>query len=483
VAKQLSFDQVMAIIRSGKLDDLFGAVESDQLECKKQHYKLDDSPDKFELAKDVSSFANAKGGIILIGVEAREDQTIAADIIRKICAFPKSQAQIPRYRDILKDWIYPNLQKLQIDWFPSESNPDEGIVAIIIGNQDQLWRPFVITKTVNENGKHSTVLFGYAERSLDRSTPMGIQQLHLLLRDGLRAGLTVLPAPPDEAPGGSLPPPESPVPLPPKSPAPLRPASPGVPAELKEELIRAQLDKRVNSAIEAVELTTRPALILVSTPSQSTEVQGLFSSRDSDVVKLLEHPVELRRSGFSPAAGYNSRIVEGGEARRTLIEKYKLLQVWADGWSICIADGGSDFLCWGTKATNRLRINQLALIESTYLFVKFANDVLAKSKPMPENVSYWLMLRRLTTEQPAIMYPGPLTTFPHGEHEAQGADKDVKFSSVFDADPGLIAFKLVAGVYRWFGFDEVDIPYKEQTSPGQTILSPDQIVNLNRNPM
>jgi hypothetical protein len=47
----------------------------------------------------------------------------------------------------------------------------------------------------------------------------------------------------------------------------------------------------------------------------------------------------------------------------------------------------------------------------------------------------------------------------------------------------LIAFKLVAEVYRWFGFDEVDIPYTEQTASGETIVSPDQIINLNLRPM
>lgn len=483
MAKQLNLDQVVAIIRSGKFDALLGAVEGGQLECKRTYYRLDDDDEKFELAKDVSSFANAKGGAILIGVHTDKDTTLATDIIKKIGAFPQSQANVIQYRDVLKDWIYPNLQKLTIDWFPSAANNSEGIVAIIVGNQDQLWRPFVITRTVKNSGKMSTVFFGFAERSLDRSVPMGIQQLHLLLRDGFRFGTSGPIASP-------LPPPWEPPPPVPASPSPTSPEP--TPGKLQfsprssakgESFIGELLQKRTKEAIKTVQLDTCPTFALAAASSSSTEIKNLFSSRDVDVVRLLENPEQLRPSGFGPGAGDNSRIVEGGEAKRTMIVGYKLLEIWADGCIVFVADGGESFLSWANKGRDQLRVNQLTLIESTYLFVKFVNDVLAKSDPKPENVLYRLWLRRMTIQEPAILFPGPLMSFPHGEQPAQGTDKDINLSSPYGTDPRLIAFKLVSHVYRWFGFDEESIPYTEEAALGARIISPDQIIALNRQPM
>ena len=159
-----------------------------------------------------------------------------------------------------------------------------------------------------------------------------------------------------------------------------------------------------------------------------------------------------------------------------MIAGYKLLEIWADGCIVFVADGGADFLSWGNKSDSKLRINQLVLIETTYLFIKFVNDVLAKADPKPDTVLYRAALCRMTVEEPAILFPGNLMHFPHGHQEAQGSDKDIVISFTYGTDPRLIAFELVARVYRWFGFDEEKIPYKETTASGKWIVSPDQIV-------
>ena len=89
----------------------------------------------------------------------------------------------------------------------------------------------------------------------------------------------------------------------------------------------------------------------------------------------------------------------------------------------------------------------------------------------------------MTIQEPAILFPGPLSKFPHGEQQAQGSERVVTFSASFGTDPRLIAFKLVAQVYHWFGFDEDNIPYTEQSTSGERIISPDQIIELNKHSM
>jgi hypothetical protein len=408
----------------------------------------------------------------LLGVQTVKDDTHSADIVRKIGTFSKSHVNPSQYRDVLKEWTYPSLQKLEIGWFPSARNIDVGIVAILIGDQDQLWRPFVITRTVENSGRTSTVLFGYAERSLDRSAPTGVQQLHLLLRDGLRFGTSLSSQP---LPPSMLALSENKSSTPPASPQEKPSAS-----DRSEKIFAALVKEKARNAEETAQLSARPVFVLAATPYQSTNIPRLFSSRDSDVVRLLEDPPELRSGGFGPDAGLNSRIVEQGEARRTVIDHYKLLEVWKDGTLVSVAEGGADFLSWGSRAENLLRINQLVLVEATYLFVKLVNDVLAWADPAPLTVYYLLGMRRMTIQEPAILFPGPLSNFPHGQRRAQGSERVVTFSASFGTDPRLIAFKLVAQVYHWFGFDEDNIPYTEQSTSGERIISPDQIVELNR---
>ncbi|NOT96228.1 MAG: ATP-binding protein, partial [Nitrospira sp.] len=66
--KKLSLEDVQQILESGEFDSLIGTQEDDHLECKGEPYQLDINHAKLEFAKDVSALANAKGGIILIGV-------------------------------------------------------------------------------------------------------------------------------------------------------------------------------------------------------------------------------------------------------------------------------------------------------------------------------------------------------------------------------------------------------------------------------
>ncbi len=57
-------------------EELIGAAESEWLEFKKEPYYLERDEQRFELAKDVSAMANAGQGIIVIGVEAKDDPNL-----------------------------------------------------------------------------------------------------------------------------------------------------------------------------------------------------------------------------------------------------------------------------------------------------------------------------------------------------------------------------------------------------------------------
>lgn len=471
-------EQVLAIVRAGHFEKLKGYVEDDQVECKSAPYQLSGDDQRFELAKDVTSLANAKGGVILIGVQTEKDEELSADVVNGVSPFEKTLLNISQYRDILAHWVYPGLQKLKIEWIPSASNQNLGIVVIDVGNQDQMWRPFLVTKATKDNGKASSVIFAYAERNLDRSAPMGVQQLHLLLRDGLRIGGTPSEWTPlsskmsDES--GPLFSPDSTASTPNSKLA-------STAADGSDNAASEGLKLRISKATKAVLLTDKPVFTLAAAPCQLTDIEDLFTSRNVEVVRLLENPPELRAHGFGVGAGYNSRIVEQGMARRTVIEGYKLLEFWKDGAIVFIATGGPDFLSWASRAEDLLRVNQLTLIEATVVFTRLVKEVLSRhSRPFPKKVSFRLEVRRMTVKKPAILFPDALCNFPHGHQEAPSPDKEVSLTIPLDTDPQIVAFKLISEVYHWFAFDDEKIPYTEEALPGVRKISEAQIIQATK---
>ena len=57
--------QLREIVQSGDFESLLGEIESAEFECKAQPYALETDSGKRELAKDISSFANAIGGYVI----------------------------------------------------------------------------------------------------------------------------------------------------------------------------------------------------------------------------------------------------------------------------------------------------------------------------------------------------------------------------------------------------------------------------------
>jgi predicted HTH transcriptional regulator len=70
----LTLERLESIIQSGDFINLLGESESGIFDCKSEIYTLTDELSKYELAKDVSSFANANGGYILVGVKTTKSE-------------------------------------------------------------------------------------------------------------------------------------------------------------------------------------------------------------------------------------------------------------------------------------------------------------------------------------------------------------------------------------------------------------------------
>src|ERR1039458_1780256 len=105
--KSLEPEIILALLRGQTFDELIGLVEDDRVEAKGQPYRIEKDRGRLELAKDVASLAERRGGVILIGAETEKSPTHRGDEIRRL--HPMSQSLIGRdqYHSILGSWVYP----------------------------------------------------------------------------------------------------------------------------------------------------------------------------------------------------------------------------------------------------------------------------------------------------------------------------------------------------------------------------------------
>jgi predicted HTH transcriptional regulator len=65
------------------------------------------------LVKDVSSFANLKGGFILIGLRTKKDRNYLGDVVEGFSCIDKNSVDLDQYYNVINDWIYPKIEGLK----------------------------------------------------------------------------------------------------------------------------------------------------------------------------------------------------------------------------------------------------------------------------------------------------------------------------------------------------------------------------------
>lgn len=459
--RTLTLVEIKEILESGCFETFIGGVEDRLFECKREPYFLDDDKRNRELAKDVSAFANARGGTILLGIETRSDPVFHADeIISVIRSFSRDRLEINRYHQVLRDWLYPT-PDVEIKWFQSQQNAGSGIAAIFIPPLQTDRGPFLLRNPVEENNRSVAIVVGYVERRLATATPSRIEDIHRWIQDGRRFE-NLLNEQFDSLrvaiQGQVLPSSENPFTL--------------------QSDLTSDLYERIDPALVHAELQNHPAFILSAVPYPRVEIPTLFSARDAEIIRLLENPPKLRAGGFDLDTGAPPRIIRG-ELRRAVTPGYKLLDLWQDGILIFAATGDKEFLSWGKHTIMSpapLRINQLVLIEATYLFVELVRQIMGYFDSKPERIRISLGLRNMTVGgTPCGLIPGPVDSdswkFGGDIHRAPGSDN--RWTVIWQTqnfEPGVIAMDLIKRVYAWFSIEEDRIPYTEQLE-GQRVIS------------
>lgn len=427
--------EFLTIMESGDFDPLIGKTESDWLECKREIYPLDEEKPKRELAKDVSSFANSdEGGFILIGVETGKSDRYQVDTIIRIRPFSQNIVNIEQYHKVIKDWVYPD-PNIKIEW-KSYKQSDEGILFITIPPHSEGRKPFLISKTIEDSGKRTEILFGYAERKRANSTPKKVFDLHQIFRDGLSYGTNINKRFEDIM---AL--------LQEQSRINIRPAK-------SDE----EISVRITDSIMSGGLKGHRKLITIGYSYEDVTLQEWADSQ-SELIKSFENPPKLRRSGWDLDIGKRSKIIKG-ELRRSVDEGYKILDLYRDGTLIFGVIAESNFLTWG-RVPNDLKINSLALIETVFNFVTLYKIITENFTHKPSQLFLRIKLHDLHLNgEKSFMVPYAVDAISSKKYDAP--DNDFDIIKAFDPNKygvGSVAYQIVEEVYLWFGMDSRMIPY------------------------
>ena len=404
-----------------------------------------------ELAKDVSALANADGGFILIGVTTEIEPTSNGEVIRRISCFAPSLLNPNQYRNVISEWVIPSIDGLVFQLNPQITNPSEALVSIFVPHSATNRKPFIVSKIVSETDRIVGSYVGYFERTRDIVPPMKPAELRERLKDGLRfAELNSRLDNIEE--------------LVAKATVPPNPVQPIIQEqELRPRMIQARRE---------VGYPRGPSFSLLAWPLQATQFPDLFESHDAPVVRLLEHPPRIREAGFDLSTNQMSMIIEASR-RRCLAPNRRLLEIWRDGVLICAMPGEDHHLCWGmhSDATTGWRINNLALTETVFLFCEWTLQVFGYAVPPPTAFMVRVMLAdmtasgsppfRLSSYRPNFMNIGEGDRpSPVGQ---TGVTAEIAVTRV-GAQAGAIAYKLLADIFNWFGFNASEMPYVNRES-------------------
>lgn len=449
-----SRNKLEAILNAGDFEALIGASETDWFECKSQPYQIDNDEAKRELAKDVSSFANATGGKIVIGLRTKPSTTHFGDEIEKVRSFPQTLLVPSHYLAVLDAWVYPAMLGVSVTWLPSKIDSARGVVVIDIPAQPSSAKPFLVVRTF-DGAKFSETFLGYAERKGDASKPLGIAELQAALRSGLTydslirlrfEALETLVKGISSAPSQQAP---------------------------EKQVTEQIVEKRLEAATAHGTTLQGRSLLLAAVPSPPGELKSIFTSSEGSLRRALENPPRLREHGWD-LSHFDSAKIMKGEAIRVADGERKVVDLYRDGTMIAAAPADGSFLAWGRKE-DKEDINPLALVEYVYSFLNFYSIVLKDFASPPVKILFRVKLRNMHLNG-KMSTLGPFGLNSHAQQfgldERPASDDEFNFEgsvAVSDFEPTKYLIEIIKEIYLWFGIEEAKIPYFKASDAGREL--------------
>jgi hypothetical protein len=309
---------------------------------------------------------------------------------------------------------------VKIEWFGAGSENGYVAIEVLAGDPDHV--PHLIKRTVSDDGKRVGVVFGHYERKRVNAPPSSVQQLHSLLRSGMRT------------------------------------------EELSRQyrLIHDTLQQLVDAQNGKAEVES--VRVLCAYPNEPVQMRGLLDPAASDLIRVLQSPPTLNGHGWDLTTNEQMLNIHG-RMRRSVKEGWKLLQLTREGSLMFLARGDDAFLSVSTnqKTDGPLFVVPYVLAHTIYVFSLLAQEVFAFATPRPRAMTYELQLRNMENEkQAAMLHPlhMEINRYPSlsSYRPMPCESKDFTLTEPFEVSPGEITYELVAGVFEWFGFERDAVP-------------------------
>jgi len=172
------------ILAAGDFARLIDQEEDLLLEVKSQPYDLDTADGRYELAKDIASFANSEGGYLLIGLNHSQPDNRQVDVISGLALITRDAFPVEVYEGMVGTHVYPRIEGLAVRFYERAGGGD-GLGTLLVPPQDEDRKPFIVAKVVEDRDRVTKqIVVGYADRSGTSNDPLNPKRLQEILRKG-----------------------------------------------------------------------------------------------------------------------------------------------------------------------------------------------------------------------------------------------------------------------------------------------------------
>lgn len=417
----LNNDQILDAIEQSRWNELIDQLESQELEFKREPYRLDSAKEKFELAKDISGMANAGGGIIILGVATKKNPHADEEIAAEIQPFPQSEFDPRRIGHVARDQTVPKIA-VSARFFPSESDPTRGIGVIEVGEVDERLKPAIVRVAQLEvGGNPSDRAIGVFIRQGTNTYNYDAPYLQELLRRGrsVAEDMTQARARTEFIVEGAT-------------------------ATAKEQLARD---------VEALNPDT-PYLVFQAYPLVDFRLAWLQTASRAEIDDRFVRPQQARTQGFNLDFDSLAESLPAGGLRKVRTGGISMSLLPSGLLTVTV---GYEFLGWAMQERNHPEgtVNTIALCEIIYEACEYyAREI---------GVSASRSLVSIVGSERGVphLFPGALGDWflgepqtPTGNRHSLHIHRDGEF-----ADPRKVSAELIQALFLEFGIRGDDVPY------------------------
>ena len=406
-------------LSSGRFHEIIGTEEGGQIEFKSRPYNLRSPKGRVDLVSDVGSFADNRGGTIVIGVETKKDETSRREYASGIRGVDVTEIDVEAIRKIVQSWVHPLVRDLEIRRY---SNGETDLVAIHIEPQDERAKPFLVSLLVDPDNPEKAL--SHAVGWATRSGPETYWHHAAEIQQALAAGSRRAPQDADR--------------------------STYDPSEEAQEHLRLLEDN-------LEDWDKRPTYVLQVALRMPDPIEDFYGRFRQSVQSWRG----IRQYGFNLSLEW-SNLMPIGDTLAVLVDDGPSVIVGRTGLLTTACPVSPRFLGWGTRpASESAVINATALIEFTLESLRLAYGCIGSYEEHVLTGSIQCLARNWST---VLLNRHQ---FPFSFQNASAPSIDLRLDGTGNAAKD--AARVVVEVFgREFGLGEDQVPYIEE---GQVDLS------------